>query len=299
MKPAAVMSLKLTICFVLPLVCTCPAADSVATVGDSFADTFYYGMHSRPDLLRQYDIHLVRWSRPMIGLTRTDQFDYTGWLRESDDLGAADYCLVQLGANDLQSIPAGPQEWVRFPEGDWKLAYAGRVRGMVDVLRANRCRRLIWVLLPGFERSPALGRNRDMINRLQLTGLGGSNALIFEIEAGAGDYGRDGIHFNGPFALKLGEAVMRTVSAWRARIAPDCHACHSEVKMRAPAAAANMMPLRLYEGSAIDEPPAPILSATSARSVTPPSPVVRVARTQPRAHPARRHRRKRAGVGAK
>ena len=284
------MSLKSRICFILPLVCPAFAATSVATVGDSFADTFFYGMHSRLDLLRQYDIQLVRWSRPMIGLTRTDQFDYTGWLRESDDLGAADYCVVQLGANDLQSIPAGPREWVRFSEGDWKVAYAGRVRGMVEVLSANRCRRLIWVLLPGFERSPALGRNREMINRLQLTGLATGSALIFEIEANAGDYGRDGIHFNGPFALKLGEAVMRTVSAWRARIPADCSACHTGVKMRAPAAAANVLPLRLHQASTMDQPPAQLLSAASARSVTPPPPVLHVARTQPHA----RHRRKRA-----
>ena len=61
-------------------------------------------MKLQPDLLKKNQIHLVRWSRAKIGLTRTDYFDYTEWLRVNNDLGSADFCVVQLGANDLQSI---------------------------------------------------------------------------------------------------------------------------------------------------------------------------------------------------
>jgi len=32
--------------------------------GDSFADSLYYAMRARPDLLRSNDVQLRRWSRP-------------------------------------------------------------------------------------------------------------------------------------------------------------------------------------------------------------------------------------------
>ncbi len=57
---------------------------TVATIGDSFADAIYLAMKARPDLLKKHDIKLVRWSRPIIGLARTDYFDYSGWLSESE-----------------------------------------------------------------------------------------------------------------------------------------------------------------------------------------------------------------------
>ena len=77
------------------------AAVTVATVGDSLADAVYLGMKLQPGLLKQNDIHLMRWSRAKIGLTRTDYFDYATWLRENKELGRADFCVVQMGANDL------------------------------------------------------------------------------------------------------------------------------------------------------------------------------------------------------
>src|ERR1700691_4520887 len=80
---------------------------TVATVGDSLADAVYLGLKLQPDLLRKSGIRLVRWSRPKIGLTRPDYFDYTAWLRDTADLGRVDFCVVQLGANDLQSIATG------------------------------------------------------------------------------------------------------------------------------------------------------------------------------------------------
>jgi hypothetical protein len=88
----------------LILLATSARAVTVATVGDSLADAVYLGMKLQPDLLKKNGIHLVRWSRAKIGLTRTDYFDYTDWLRVNNDLGTADFCVVQLGANDLQSI---------------------------------------------------------------------------------------------------------------------------------------------------------------------------------------------------
>jgi hypothetical protein len=263
-------------------VAACGAATTLATVGDSFADTFYFGLRARPDLLKQNDIELVRWSRPMIGLVRTDQFDYAGWLRETE-LGTADYCMVQVGTNDMQSIPDGAAKWVMFPGEAWKAVYRERVRALTEMLRERRCRRVIWVLQPGFEKSKFLGKNRGLINELQAAGVDGTG-LVFEVAADSGDYGRDGIHFTGPFALKLADATLRMVSGWRERAPESCFACHGSL----PASQlpiAEMAGLRLRGGSL---GPAATVLAVAARSVAPPKPVVvKVARRSVRR--TRRH----------
>ena len=44
------------------------SAVSLATIGDSFADSIYFGLRARPALLKQNGIELIRWSRPSIGL---------------------------------------------------------------------------------------------------------------------------------------------------------------------------------------------------------------------------------------
>jgi hypothetical protein len=49
----------------------------VATVGDSFADALYLAMKVRPDLLKQHDITLVRWS------PRQDRLHAPGFVRLS------------------------------------------------------------------------------------------------------------------------------------------------------------------------------------------------------------------------
>ena len=56
--------------------------------------------------LQRYGVGLARWSRPIVGLTRTDYFDYAGWLRDTSELGPADLCLVEIGANDYAEHPA-------------------------------------------------------------------------------------------------------------------------------------------------------------------------------------------------
>src|SRR5579863_692256 len=101
---------------------------TVATVGDSLADAVYLGMKLQPDLLKKNEIHLTRWSRAKIGLTRTDYFDYTSWLRDNDELGSADICVVQLGANDLQSIHIGKNKWVFVGTQIWQRMYQERVK---------------------------------------------------------------------------------------------------------------------------------------------------------------------------
>src|SRR5712692_2805202 len=110
---------------------------TVATIGDSFADAIYLAMKARPDVLKKHDIKVVRWSRPIIGLARTDYFDYPGWLKESRKV--ADVCVIQIGSNDMQALH-DDGKYFAFGTDKWKELYRGRVRGMADILAERRCK---------------------------------------------------------------------------------------------------------------------------------------------------------------
>ena len=265
------------------------SAVSLATIGDSFADSIYFGLRARPALLKQNGIELIRWSRPSIGLVRTDQFDYTAWLRDTAELGAADFCMVQLGTNDMQSIPDRAGQWVRFPGDAWKGAYRDRVAQMAATLHKQRCRRVIWVLQPGFEKSKFLSGNRALINELQVAGIAASRDLVLDVDAETGDYGHDGIHFSGPFTLKLADAAIRIVTTWRDRVPESCFACHSTIPAASQIAAANLAAVRIRApGSLV--PAALLAEAAAPRSIVPPRAQVKVLRTAVSKAPVRRRR---------
>lgn len=197
---------------------------TVATVGDSLADAVYLGIKVQPQLVKESGIHLLRWSRPSIGLTRVDFFDYPQWLRTSP-LGRVDFCVVELGANDLQSISVGPRKWTPVGTERWRQIYLQRQEQMMSTLRMDRCGEVIWLLQPGYENNRYLSRYHRMINGVQLTGVQSSGTVAFEITAEPGDYTRDGIHFNAPFALKLGKAVVKLLTSWKEQ-QQTCSGCH-------------------------------------------------------------------------
>jgi hypothetical protein len=209
-------------------------AVTVATVGDSLADAVYLGMKLQPDLLKKNQIHLVRWSRAKIGLTRTDYFDYTEWLRVSNDLGSADFCVVQLGANDLQSINIGKNKWVSVGSQTWQRMYQARVKALVDTLKVQRCKSVVWLLQPAFEKNKFLRQYHGMINAVQFAGSNSGVAAAFELATKENDYGVDGIHFNKPFCFALAKAVIDLFgqgSDWgRASQSGECATCHSGAK---------------------------------------------------------------------
>ncbi len=206
-------------------------AMTVATVGDSLADAVYLGMKLQPDLLKKADIHLVRWSRAKIGLTRTDYFDYMSWIRDATDLGTADFCVVQMGANDLQSINIGKNKWVMVGTDRWQKMYQERVRAFVDTLRTpvagkTRCKSVIWLLQPAYEKNKFLRQYHGMINQVQFAGSTSGVAAAFEISTTADDYSADGIHFNKPFCFALSKAVINLFGPWKARVQQGCNTCH-------------------------------------------------------------------------
>jgi len=210
------------------------AAITVATVGDSLADAIYLGLKLQPDLLKKNGIKLVRWSRPKIGLTRIDYFDYTAWLRDTGDLGSVDYCVVQLGANDLQSIAIGDQhtqnqstqKWLRVGTDAWQRAYTDRVQALVQTLKPSRCAKVVWLLQPPYQKNKFLSQYHNMINAVQLAGSA-SGAAAFEVAAGADDYSADGIHFNKDFCFKLARAVANLFGSWQPPSAgTNCVTCH-------------------------------------------------------------------------
>lgn len=229
------------------LLCLHPgwSATTVATVGDSFADSVYLGMRSRPDLLKKNDIKLIRWSRPIIGLTRTDYFDYPGWLRDTDNLGTVDVCVAQVGANDLQSIRIAKGKWAMFASEQWAILYAERVKSVEETLRERRCRLTIWILQPGYEKNSLLNRYHAMVSDLQRSALDPEHTLVFEISTEAADYGSDGTHFSGPFCLRLGQAMFRLLAAFRQSVPDSCYSCHTRPDLNARLVPRDLAPLRL------------------------------------------------------
>lgn len=205
-------------------------AISVATVGDSFADSLYMAMRARPDLLRRYDVQLLRWSRPIIGLTRTDYFDYTSWLRDSNELGSADVCFVQIGSNDMQSIPVSQKQWIAYGSPQWRAAYSGRTREMAQILTERRCRLLIWVLQPGFEKQDAMACHRELINEVQREAVRLERTRVLELATSETAYGADKTHFNRAYVLQLGPALFQLVDASGQIVHNGCLACHGNVE---------------------------------------------------------------------
>jgi lysophospholipase L1-like esterase len=208
------------------------AESTIATVGDSLADAIYLGLKLQPSLLRDNGLRVERWSRPKIGLTRVDYFDYTSWLRETDTLGSADFCVVELGANDLQSIdttptePGGRKKWIRLGSDDWRRAYSSRVLALVNTLKSRRCGQIVWLLQPPYE-NKFLSQYHEMMNAVQLAGLP-DGAAAFEIAANSHDYSPDGVHPNKEFCFRLGRAVATLVVSWRQPLAgSNCVSCHA------------------------------------------------------------------------
>jgi hypothetical protein len=223
--------------FLLILAALQARAVTVATVGDSLADAVYLGLKLQPDLLRKSGIKLVRWSRPKIGLTRTDYFDYTAWLRDTAALGSVDFCVVQLGANDLQSIAIedrnrdskhqNTQKWIAVGTEAWQRAYTDRVQALVQTLKPQRCASVVWLLQPPYQKNKFLSQYHTMINAVQLAGSS-AGAAAFEVAAGADDFSADGVHFNKDFCFKLARAVVNLFAAWPQPFAgTNCAACHA------------------------------------------------------------------------
>ena len=253
--------------FLLILAALQARAATVATVGDSLADAIYLGLKLQPDLLRKNGIELTRWSRPSIGLTRVDYFDYTAWLRDTAGLGSVDFCVVQMGANDLQSIAIedkNPEsksqegkgqetknqetknqetkKWTRVGTEDWQRAYTDRVQAFVRTLKPLRCANVVWLLQPPYQKNKFLSQYHGMINAVQLAGSA-TGAAVYEIDAGADDYGPDGIHFNKDFCFKLARAVVNLFASSRPPSAgTNCASCHASPSLP-PVSRADLAPL--------------------------------------------------------
>jgi hypothetical protein len=231
-------------------------ATSIATVGDSLADAIYLGLKLQPDLLRKNGIELTRWSRPSIGLTRVDYFDYTSWLRDTTGLGSVDFCVVEMGANDLQSIATGnpnpnAKKWIAVGTEDWQRAYTDRVQAFVRTLKPLRCANVVWLLQPPYQKNKFLSQYHGMINAVQLAGSA-AGAAVYEIDAGADDYSADGVHFNKDFCFKLARAVVNLFASWRPPSAgTNCASCHASPSLPRVAAPdlAPLIPRPAYPSS--------------------------------------------------
>ena len=205
---------------------------TVATVGDSFADSLYNSMRARPDLVQRSGIKLMRWSRPIMGLTRTDYFDYTGWLRDSPDLGVADLCFVEIGSNDMQSmrVSDSSDKWLAYGSARWKEAYARSTFDMAQILAVRRCGQVVWVLQPGFEKQDSLACHRELINEIQRQVRQVPRTRVLEIATSEASYGRDKTHFNRDFLLQLGPPMFQILDGARQIEHGRCLICHRNVE---------------------------------------------------------------------
>jgi hypothetical protein len=267
-------------------------AVTVATVGDSFADSLYYAMRARPDLLQQYGVQLTRWSRPIIGLTRADYFDYTKWLRDTVGLGSVDVCFALVGSNDMQSIPISKKQWIAYGSPQWRDAYAGLTREMALILTERRCGLLIWVLQPGFEKQDAMACHRELINEVQREALRLDRTRVLEISTSEAAYGADKTHFNRAYVLQLGPVLFRLVDRSSQILHAGCLTCHrtTEGLAREP----EIFPLRSSRRESVVPVWAPERVGVQCRAAAPKRAVVR------RAWKVAHHRlpRRRAGGGS-
>jgi hypothetical protein len=211
---------------VLTAAVSAQAAVTVATVGDSLADAIYLGMKLQPGLLKKSGIDLMRWSRPSIGLTRVDYFDYNSYLRDSSELGSADICIVELGANDLQSIAIEKRKWIAVGSDAWQRVYGERVQALVSTLKTQRCGSVLWFLQPANQTNKYLSHYHGMINQVQFAGAAPEVTAAFEIMASSKDYISDGVHFNKDFCFKVARAVVDMISSWKLFAQASCSTCH-------------------------------------------------------------------------
>ena len=215
------------ICTVLPVSSTLRAQNyptTIATVGDSFADSIFLAMKARPAFLQQHDIKVIRWSRPIIGLSRDDYFDYPGWLTTSNKV--ADVCVIQIGSNDMQSLHKDGKYFF-FGTDQWKEVYLSRAKAMVDTLAHKRCKQILWMLQPGFERQQRMAEKHVVVNELQSQALQASGSMAFELTTNREVYGSDNTHFNRDYMLKLGDAILSVVAESKPLIQNRCFSCHS------------------------------------------------------------------------
>jgi len=236
---------KIAVCLLL-LWTQSRAAIVVATVGDSFADALYLAMKVRPDLLKQHDLKLVRWSRANIGFTRLDFFDYPGWLRDNNALGQVDLCVVQIGSNDLQSIHTGKYQWAFFGTEAWRDLYGSRVASMLGTLQESRCKQIAWVLQPGFERNPVMARGKVPVSQVQAKVLASSPAVAFDVVTGQDDYQKDNVHYGRGLMLRMGTALVELAETTRQLIDGKCVTCHDSAIVDQMFRARETPPLRVH-----------------------------------------------------
>ena len=238
--------IRKNLCRVAILLLAGLAADAqpfrVATVGDSFGDALYDAMRARPDLMKRSDVGLARWSRPVVGLTRTRLFRLPGMAPRFARSGHGGPLLRGDWNQRYADIPAAPKQWIRYGSPPWKEAYAGRTLAMARALADGRCGQVLWVLQPGFEKRDALACHRELINEVQREMVRLNRTRVLEIVTSESDYGRDRTHLNRACLLQLGPALYHLVDSARQIVHGGCLRCHGNVAVSPPAA--EILPLR-------------------------------------------------------
>jgi len=158
-------------------------------------------------------------------------------------LGAVDMCFVQIGSNDMQSIPVSRNQWIAYGSKQWRDTYADRTREMARTLTEHRCGQVVWVLLPGFEKQDPMACHRELINEVQREVLRLDRTRVLELSTSATAYGKDKTHFNREYVLELGPALFHLVDTSSRIRHAGCLTCHRSVEGIMPGS--EIYPLRL------------------------------------------------------
>jgi hypothetical protein len=105
--------------------------------------------------------------------------------------------------------------------------YRERVATLVDTLRLQRCKTVIWLLQPAYEKNKFLRQYHEMINAAQFAGSNSGVAAAFELATSENDYSADGVHFNKPYCFALARAVIDLFAPTKPLAAAGCASCHS------------------------------------------------------------------------
>src|SRR5204863_6569236 len=97
-------------------------------------------------------------------------------------------------------------------------------------LKAGKCKSVIWLLQPAFEKNKYLNQYHVMINGLQFAGSAPQAAAAYDLATTEDDYGEDGVHFSKEYYFALARAVIHLFDAWKPFGQARCSSCHPAAK---------------------------------------------------------------------
>jgi len=130
----------------------------VGVFGDSFGDGIYSALYQQLRGRENFEVH--KFSHQATGFTRYRTTNLLDDTRRRIDAQPVDIAVMSFGANDMQGVYVDGRG-SEFMSDRWKEIVSGRVREIVDLLRA-RGAAVYWVGLPKMREAEYDGNVRQM-----------------------------------------------------------------------------------------------------------------------------------------